>query len=63
MGSKEKMSKKKRKLPELPDFNDQEGSDKAIDYMIRESIERTKKEKPNLQEHVQKIQKSSIFFA
>jgi hypothetical protein len=47
-----------KKLPKLPDFDNQEMSDKAIDYMIKKSIERTKEEKPNLQEHVQKIQNS-----
>jgi len=52
------MKKKEKNLPELPDFDNQEMSDKAIDYMIKESIERTKEEKPYLQEHVQKIQNS-----
>jgi hypothetical protein len=52
------MNKKEKKLSELPDFNDQEAIDEAIDYMIKESIENTKKEFPHLQEHVQKIQNS-----
>jgi len=47
-----------KKLPKLPDFDNQEMSDKVIDYMIKESIERTKKKKPYLQEYVQKIQNS-----
>ncbi len=47
-----------KKIPELPDFDNQEMSDKALDYMIEESIIRTKKEKPHLREHVLKIEKS-----
>ena len=52
------MEKKEEKSSKLPDFDNQEMSDKVIEYMIKESIERIKKEKPFLQKHVQKIQNS-----
>lgn len=42
----------------LPDFEDLEASNIAIDFMIEESIIRVKKELPNLPKHVQEIQKS-----
>ena len=42
----------------LPHHDNEAFVNKAIDCMVKESIERTKKELPHLQEHVQKMQKS-----
>lgn len=48
----------KEKSSNLPDFDNKELSDMAIEMMNIEAIERVKKELPNLPKHVQEIQKS-----
>jgi hypothetical protein len=49
---------KKEKSPSIPDFDNKELSDMAIEMINIEAIERVKKELPNLPKHVQEIQKS-----